>query len=130
MIRRWNARRTAAMLFLAACQALHADAPNVGTAQDMVRQEFMAALQRVHQHAPEAPDSPALEAYVIHDYLVAARLRRDLALTPSEDLDNTIDAFLRSHASEPVTRALRRDWLSSLADRHRWDWFLSRSVDA
>ncbi len=87
-------------------------------------------MQRVHQHFPEPPDSPALDAYVIHEYLVAARLRRDLALTPSEDLDNRIDAFLRSHAGEPVIRALRHDWLSSLADRQRWGWFLARSADA
>jgi soluble lytic murein transglycosylase len=127
---RWNARRATVILFLATCQALHADAPNVGTAQDLVRQEFVAAMQRVHQHSPEPPDSPALDAYVIHEYLVAARLRRDLALTPSEDLDNRIDAFLRSHAGEPVIRALRRDWLSSLADRQRWGWFLARSADA
>ncbi|MGO8858860.1 MAG: transglycosylase SLT domain-containing protein [Steroidobacteraceae bacterium] len=130
MERCWNARRAAVILFLATCQALHADAPNVGTAQDLVRQEFVAAMQRVHQHFPEPPDSPALDTYVIHEYLVAARLRRDLALTPSEDLDNRIDAFLRSHAGEPVTRALRHDWLSSLADRQRWGWFLSRSADA
>ena len=130
MIGRWNARRAAVMLLLAACQAVHAEAPNVGTAPDLVRQEFMVAMQRVLAHFPEPPDSPALEAYVLRDYLVAARLRRDLALTPSEDLDNTIDAFLRSHAGEPVTRALRHDWLASLADRQRWDRFLPRSADA
>jgi soluble lytic murein transglycosylase len=29
-----------------------------------------------------------------------------------------------------VIRALRHDWLSSLADRQRWGWFLARSADA
>jgi soluble lytic murein transglycosylase len=90
----------------------------------------MAAMQRIRQHAAEPVDSPALEAYVIHDYLVAARLRRDLEAGSGEDLDATIDAFLKSHAGQPVTRALRHEWLVSLAERRRWDWFLPRSTDA
>jgi soluble lytic murein transglycosylase len=90
----------------------------------------MAAMQRIRQRVPEVPDSPALEAYVIHDYLVAARLRRNLAVNPGEDLDAAIDSFLRAHAGQPVTHAVRRDWLASLADRKRWDWFLPRSADA
>src|SRR5262249_20266491 len=91
--------------------------------------EFQAAMQRVRSHAPEVPDSPQLQAYVIYDYLVAARLRRDLELQPSEDLDTRIDAFLQAHSGQPVARNLRNDWLSSLANRHRWDWFLPRAVD-
>jgi len=89
----------------------------------------MAAMQRVRQRLPEAPDSPALEAYVLHDYLVAARLRRDVAVNPSDDLDVVIEAFLRAHAGQPVVHAVRREWLASLADRKRWDWFLPRSAD-
>ena len=34
---------------------------------------------------------------------------------------------MQSHSAEPVTRALRREWLASLAQRGRWDWFLPRS---
>jgi soluble lytic murein transglycosylase len=94
-----------------------------------VRQDFMAAMQRVRQRLPETPDSPALEAYVLHDYLVAARLRRDVAVNPGDDLDVVIDAFLRVHAGQPVVHAVRREWLASLADRKRWDWFLPRSAD-
>lgn len=113
-----------------ACQALSADAQlDPAAAAEAVRQEFAAALQRIHQHVPDAPDSPALESYAIYDYLLAARLRRDLAASPGEDLDTTIDAFLRLHAGQPVARALRHDWLGSLADRRRWDWFLPRSTD-
>jgi soluble lytic murein transglycosylase len=97
---------------------------------DPVRLEFMAALQRIRQHLPEPADSPALEAYVIHDYLLAARLRRDLADIPSDALDASIDGFMRVHAGQPVAHALRRDWLLSLAVRKRWDWFLARSADA
>ncbi len=98
-------------------------------ARDAVREEFVAAMQRIRLHQPDIPDSPALEQYAIHDYLVAARLRRDLSLSADENLDAAIDAFLHSHAGQPVTHALKRDWLASLAQRRRWDWFLPRSVD-
>lgn len=104
--------------------------PAGAAAQASVRQEFVAAMQRVRQRLPDLPDSPALDAYVLHDYLVAARLRRDLAANPTEELDDTTDGFLRLRGAQPVTRALRHDWLSSLAERKRWDWFLPRSVDA
>jgi soluble lytic murein transglycosylase len=93
------------------------------------QQEFVAAMNRVRLRLPEPPDSPALQAYVIHDYLVAARLRRDLLHNPGEELDGTIDGFLQARGSAPVTRALRREWLMSLAQRERWDWFLPRSRD-
>jgi peptidoglycan lytic transglycosylase len=91
--------------------------------------EFIEAMQRVRMSLPEPPDSAALKRFPIFDYLVAARLRRDLTRAPDEDIDNTIDAFLREHAGQPVSHALRHQWLLSLADRRRWDWFLSRSGD-
>jgi len=99
------------------------------TSEDAARPEFMAAMQRVRQRTPEQPDSPALQAYVIYDYLVAARFRRDLDLKPGEDLDTAIDTFLQAHTGQPVARNLRIDWLTSLANRHRWDWFLPRAGD-
>jgi soluble lytic murein transglycosylase len=86
-------------------------------------------MQRIRLHQPEPADSPALEAYAIHDYLIAARLRRDLALKPGEDLDAAIDAFQKAHLGEPVMHNLKREWLESLADRGRWDWFLPRARD-
>jgi len=92
--------------------------------------EFMAAMQRVRMNLPEPPDSPALKAYPIYDYLVAARLRRELGFTPSEELDAIIDAFLRAHDGQPVGRSLKHQWLTSLAERRRWDWFLPRAEDA
>ncbi len=100
-----------------------------GPTPDSLRQEFVTAMERVRQHLAEPADSPALQAFVIHDYLVAARLRRDLGANPGDELDGTVDAFLRAHAGEPVTRTLRHDWLVSLAGRQRWDWFLPRSAD-
>jgi soluble lytic murein transglycosylase len=108
-----------------------APAPAPNSAASGAAAEFMAAMQRVRMNleAPETSDSAALKAYPIYDYLVAARLRRDLTWTPNDDLDPTIDAFLRAHEGQPVARGLRRQWLTSLAERRRWDWFLPRSAD-
>jgi soluble lytic murein transglycosylase len=89
----------------------------------------MAAMQRVRMNLPEPPDSATLKAYPIYDYLVAERLRRDLGLNPGEELDAAIDAFLRAHEGQPVGRGLRHQWLASLAQRRRWDWFLPRAAD-
>jgi soluble lytic murein transglycosylase len=86
-------------------------------------------MQRIRLHQPDIPDSAALQRYAIHDYLVAARLRRDLAAGTDDNLDAPIDAFLHAHAGQPVTHGLHRDWLASLAQRRRWDWFLPRSAD-
>src|SRR5580704_7467622 len=69
-------------------------APVLSAQPAEVRDEFVAAMQRIRLHQPEVPDSPALQSYAIHDYLVAARLRRDLPLNANETLDATIDAFL------------------------------------
>jgi soluble lytic murein transglycosylase len=114
-----------------ACPGFAADSGAAAAApEDPVIQEFRAALQRIRRHAPDLEDSPALQAYVIYDYLVAARLRRDLAASPGEDQDRAVDEFLRAHAGQPVTVALKHDWLLSLARRKRWDWFLPRSQDA
>jgi soluble lytic murein transglycosylase len=101
----------------------------VPTDVESVRQEFVAAMQRIRLHQPDILDSTALQNYAIHDYLVAARWRRDLTLRSDESLDAEIDAFLHAHVGQPVARALRRDWLASLAQRRRWDWFLPRTMD-
>jgi soluble lytic murein transglycosylase len=95
-----------------------------------VRQAFVAAMQRVRQNLPETPDSAELNSYEIHDYLIAARLRRDLSQNPNDAVDSAIDTFLLAHAGQQVARGLRRDWLASLAQRRLWDRFLPRSVEA
>jgi len=97
---------------------------------DVGQRDFLAALQRLRQHLPDLPDSKALQSYAIYDYLIAARLRRDLAAGANEDLDARIDDFLQAHQGQPVARGLRHDWLLTLAQRGRWDWFLPRSSDA
>lgn len=89
-----------------------------------VRRQFLAAMDRVEYGAPDAPDSPALVRYPLYEYLVAARLQRDLAAAPGRAIDARISEFLDAHAHEPVTYGLRRDWLLSLAARGRWRTFL------
>jgi soluble lytic murein transglycosylase len=114
---------------VSACACLGARAVPDATSPPSTTAEFMAAMQRVRMNLPEPPDSATLKAYPIYDYLVAARLRRDLGLTPSEELDATIDAFLRAREGAPVGRSLKHQWLASLAQRRRWDWFLPRVGD-
>jgi len=99
-------------------------------AAQSARDDFISAMQRIRTRQPDTPDSPALKAYAIYDYLLASRLRRDLIVSPDDNLDAAIDAFLQAHAGSPVARGLRRDWLVSLAQRRRWDWFMPRSADA
>jgi soluble lytic murein transglycosylase len=112
------------------CSASTAEATSAAAADPQsTRQAFVAAMQRIRLNLPDVPDSAALEAYTIHDYLVAARLRRDLIKKPDDALDTAIDTFLLTHAGQPVARALRHDWLISLAQERQWDRFLPRSVD-
>jgi soluble lytic murein transglycosylase len=95
-----------------------------------VRQEFLAAMQRARLPEEQVDDPVELRTYVLYDYLLAARLWRDLKLEPGDETDASIDAFIQSRDHEPVVRVLRHDWLVSLAQRRRWDWFLPRAVDA
>src|SRR5271169_947157 len=108
----------------AACVVASANAPPPPAAE-----EFVAAMRRVRSNAPEPPDSSALKEYPIYEYVIAARLRRDLAASPGEQIDAAIDGFLQAHTGQPVAHALRHQWLASLAERRRWDWFLPRSAD-
>ena len=50
-------------------------------------EEFVAAMQRLRLQQPDATDSAALKAYPIYEYLVAARLRRDLERFADERVD-------------------------------------------
>ncbi|MFO1465046.1 MAG: transglycosylase SLT domain-containing protein [Steroidobacteraceae bacterium] len=86
--------------------------------------EFLEAWQRVQSGAPDEPDPPALQHHLLYDYLLAARLRRDLQRAPDDALDARIAGFVESRADLPVVRPLRREWLLSLGARARWDLFL------
>ncbi len=99
-------------------------AATVGSRDAAVRRQFLAAMDRVEFGAPDTPDPPALVHYPLYEYLVAARLQRDLAAAPGRTTDARVASFLDAHAHEPVTYTLRRDWLLSLAARGRWGTFL------
>jgi len=91
MINRTYLRAAALLLSAFACRSIAREfAP---AADDPNPREFRAAMQRIHQRLPEPADSTGLKAYVIYDYLVAARLRRDLSASHSDALDATIDDF-------------------------------------
>ena len=124
-------RMVIAMLGIAvAGSAMCAPAPPSAehSAASDARLEFVDAQQRIREHQPDLPDSAALKDYPIYAYLEGARLRRDLAAVAVPSPDTSIDAFLQAHSGEPVSRALRREWLLSLAQRGRWDLFLPRST--
>jgi len=103
--------------------------PVDATPADAAEREFVAAMQRLKVHLPEPPDSQSLRSLAIYDYLIAARLRRDLSTAAGADLDARIDDFLQTHAGQPVARGVRHDWLANLAQRGRWDLFLPRSAE-
>src|ERR1700722_9328775 len=128
---KWALAPSLSVICLQFAVAAGAPAPEAlpATEPDDIRQEFVAAMQRVRMNLPDTPDPPALVAYSIHDYLVAARYRRDLIEKPDDALDAAIDAFLLARAGLPVTHGLRHDWLQSLARRRRWDLFLPRSTE-
>lgn len=101
-------------------------------AEAAVRAEFVAAYTAVTSGAAApAPDSERLQAYPIYDYLVAARLRRELnAKRLPDDLDARIGAFLAREGEALAGRELRRAWLLSLAERSDWTRFLANYSDA
>jgi soluble lytic murein transglycosylase len=116
-------RSLALSLLLCACAA-GAEVP--AAASELVRAEFRAALDHIaDSKAP--PDSAALRAYLLHPYVVAARLRHELSRVPdgqrAAGLESRIRAFLQRHGEEPVTRELRHDWLGFLGARADWPAF-------
>jgi soluble lytic murein transglycosylase len=114
-----------------------------------VRAEFRARLARVGQAGLAPADPPALRAYAIYPYLIAARLQAALGgqsaagadpesgaqpgTQPGAQLVAPLDAqiatFLRQHRGEPVARALAHRWLLRLAMRQQWPAYLSQVAD-
>jgi soluble lytic murein transglycosylase len=101
-----------------------------GSDTPAVRAAFRAALARVGQAGLPPADPPALRAYAIYSYLIAARLQATLSGHPATGADPQLDAliaaFLQEHRGEPVTRALARDWLLKLAMHQQWPTYLSQ----
>ncbi len=98
-----------------------------------LRAAFRAALARVGQANAMPADPPALRAYAIYPYLIAARLEAassgaPVAARPVE-LDAQVAAFLQVHKGESVTRGLAHDWLVNLAMRQQWPTFLAHVAD-
>jgi len=124
-MRPWLPFRNATVIALSVAFGAAASA---GAPESSLRQAFTAALARVAARQPDLPDPPALQSYAIYDYLVAARLRRDLVAAPGVELDARIEAFVQARAGLPVAFDLRREWLASLAERARWDDFLRLSI--
>jgi len=97
-----------------------------------MRAAFHAALARVGQAGAMPVDPPALRAYAIYPYLIAARLQAALSGRPvvgvERQLDVDIAAFLNEHRGEPVGRALAHRWLLSLAMRQQWSTYLSQAA--
>lgn len=107
--------------------------PTPGADTFDVRAAFRAALTRVGQPGPVPPDPPALRAYLIYPYLIAARLQSALSARPvsaaAAQLDADIAAFLQAQRGEPVARGLAHDWLVDLAVRQQWPTFLAHIGD-
>jgi soluble lytic murein transglycosylase len=107
-------------LLAGAGQALAQSDPMAGT-----RLEFQAAYAAAGAATAGAaftPDSDALRAYPLYPYLQAARLRQRIADPAAA---GEIDAFLKQHGAAPYARALRRNWLMSLAGDRAWEPFLA-----
>jgi soluble lytic murein transglycosylase len=112
------------------------------------REQFLAAWAGVDLPPPEpaAAESEALRSYPLYPYLQAGRLQHQLKALPTAlpatssapstagtpdgaapsplPLDFAIESFLAPLGDQPVTRALRHDWLASLAMRHVWAKYL------
>jgi soluble lytic murein transglycosylase len=97
------------------------------------REAFQRAYERVDSGAADLPDADTegLRSYPLYPYLQAARLRRALLGTSEspEAIDQRIETFLAYYNREPVTRELRRAWLTSLADRALWTSYLKHYRD-
>lgn len=106
-----------------------------------IREKFIEAYARADSgpptHAlgepaePAQADSEILRDYPLYPYLQAARIRRALldGGAAMESVDQRAETFLTYYEREPVAREMRRAWLTSLADRNRWDLFLKHYRD-
>lgn len=97
-------------------------APALTTTQ---RDEFIKAYAVVGHKQKVAPDSKALQEYILYPYLQAARLLQRLQQSSSDArLNDQIIRFLTAQQDAPAARDLRNGWLLSLADHRRWREFL------
>jgi len=122
--------RRSIILSCIACAACAAAAQEPGSVPlDEVRAEFRATLDAVANGTgpPVSSDSAALRRYALYPYLEAARIERELlqANAGSSVADDLAREFIAAHEPAPVARALRRNWMESLARRDQWDAFIT-----
>jgi soluble lytic murein transglycosylase len=121
-----------AVLILLACALLTPLGARSAEPRDpfeKVRETFRKAYEQVDDPAAKRhPDSEALRSYPLYPYLQAARIRHALADAGDElgSVDQRAQTFITYYENEPVGRSLRRVWLTSLAERGRWQQFLEQ----
>jgi soluble lytic murein transglycosylase len=123
-----------AALALLSTASVHA----AGTAESYApaRKAFQEAYARVSADVkdPAVDDSAQLRAYPLYPYLESIRIQQALRTVegPPAEADKKAEAFLSAYHQAPVSRALRRAWLESLARRSQWAAFLDayRDVEA
>jgi soluble lytic murein transglycosylase len=132
MAHRRTASTVAALLACTLLVPLGARAAAPNDRFEKAREAFRRAYEDVDAPAPKRhPDSEALRSYPLYPYLQAARIRRALADAGDEigSVDQRAQTFITLHDGEPVGRNLRRVWLTSLAERGRWEQFLEQYRD-
>ncbi len=111
------------LVFLSVLLGLALDASAQGDPYSAARAEFQRAWVAVDSGAV-VEDSATLKAYPIYPYLQSARLAHELlSHAEAPTVDGAIAAFLARHDHEPVSRDLRRIWLTNLAERQQWAMF-------
>ena len=92
-----------------------------------VRDQFRAAYAAARAGIT-TDDSAELRGYILFPYVRAARIAQDLARAEGAwgDVDLQAAEFLATSGDSPVSQALRRAWLSSLARRTRGKSFWLR----
>ncbi len=94
------------------------------------RKQFMEAYASLQPGAqsPVQPGDEGIREYPLYAYLQSARIQRALAAAtaPEDTADSDAAAFLEQYADAPVSAALRRSWLTSLAQRQQWTAYLAR----
>src|SRR6516165_102616 len=134
MPNRFRLSRFGSIVTVALVCAVSAHGAGVEASYANVRTAFQDAYARVAANLPDesASDSEALKRYPLYPYLQAARIRQALNGSPDSvaEVDQRAAEFIAGHEQAPVSRALRRAWLDSLASRSKWGLFMESYRDA
>ena len=69
---------------------------------------------------------PTLQGYLLYPYLRYEDLRQRRALVAEDEMAG----FLADHADWAFSSGLKASWLSSLAERRRWEALLTHAADS